>query len=75
MVQIGKKAAAGPKKAKKALSFVIDCSKPVEDKVRRRRRGAVAGGGVHWLLLPRHAATAAAWCCSGGMAPRVAGVQ
>lgn len=34
MVQIGKKAAAGPKKGKKALTFTIDCSKPVEDKVR-----------------------------------------
>ena len=34
MVQIGvKKAAAGPKKGKKALTFTIDCSKPVEDKV------------------------------------------
>lgn len=34
MVQIGKKVAAGPKKSKKALTFTIDCSKPVEDKVR-----------------------------------------
>ena len=33
MVQIGKKVAAGPKKGKKALTFTIDCSKPVEDKV------------------------------------------
>ncbi|KAI7837845.1 hypothetical protein COHA_008333 [Chlorella ohadii] len=33
MVQIGKKAAAGPKKGKKALTFTIDCSKPVEDKI------------------------------------------
>jgi hypothetical protein len=34
MVQIGKKAAVGPKKGKKALTFTIDCAKPVEDKVR-----------------------------------------
>lgn len=33
MVQIGKKVAAGPKKGKKASTFTIDCSKPVEDKV------------------------------------------
>ncbi|GAB4814161.1 hypothetical protein N2152v2_001207 [Parachlorella kessleri] len=33
MVQIGKKAASGPKKGKKALTFTIDCSKPVEDKI------------------------------------------
>jgi len=33
MVQIGKKANAGPKKGKKALTFTIDCSKPVEDKI------------------------------------------
>ncbi|KAL4422011.1 hypothetical protein ABPG77_005441 [Micractinium sp. CCAP 211/92] len=34
MVQIGiKKAAAGPKKGKKASTFTIDCSKPVEDKI------------------------------------------
>ena len=32
MVQIGRRAAA-PKKAKKAASFVIDCSKPVEDSI------------------------------------------
>ncbi len=37
MVQIGKKAAAGPKKGKKALTFTIDCSKPVEDKVSSAR--------------------------------------
>lgn len=43
MVQIGKKAAAGPKKGKKALTFTIDCAKPVEDKVRGapRRRQSV----------------------------------
>ena len=34
MVVLGKKAAAGPKKAKKAQTFTIDCTKPVEDKVR-----------------------------------------
>lgn len=33
MVQVGKKSAAGPKKGKKAQSFVIDCSKPVDDKI------------------------------------------
>lgn len=33
MVQIGKKAHAGPKKGKKALTFTIDCAKPVEDKI------------------------------------------
>lgn len=33
MVQIGKKVASGPKKSKKALTFTIDCSKPVEDKI------------------------------------------
>lgn len=33
MVQIGRRAAAAPKKAKKASSFVIDCSKPVEDSI------------------------------------------
>jgi large subunit ribosomal protein L22e len=33
MVQIGKRAAAGPKKGKKAVTFTIDCSKPVGDKI------------------------------------------
>ena len=57
MVQIGKKAAAGPKKGKKALTFTIDCSKPVEDKVRgepRRRQAAWQGGAPP----PLHAAGA-----------------
>ena len=40
MVQIGKKVAAGPKKGKKALTFTIDCAKPVEDKVRGDARPA-----------------------------------
>lgn len=33
MVQIGRKAAAAPKKGKKATTFTIDCSKPVEDSI------------------------------------------
>jgi len=33
MVQIGRRSAAAPKKAKKASTFVIDCSKPVEDQI------------------------------------------
>jgi large subunit ribosomal protein L22e len=33
MVQIGRRAAAAPKKGKKALTFTIDCSKPVEDSI------------------------------------------
>jgi hypothetical protein len=33
MVQIGRKAATGPKKAKKAQTYVIDCSKPVDDSI------------------------------------------
>lgn len=33
MVQIGRRAAAAPKKGKKASTFVIDCSKPVEDTI------------------------------------------
>lgn len=33
MVQIGRKASVAPKKGKKALTFVIDCSKPVEDSI------------------------------------------
>lgn len=33
MVQIGKKTSLGPKKNKKAQTYVIDCSKPVEDKI------------------------------------------
>ena len=33
MVQIVKRSHAGPKKGKKTLNFVIDCSKPVEDSI------------------------------------------
>lgn len=33
MVQIGRRAAAAPKKGKKALTFTIDCAKPVEDSI------------------------------------------
>jgi large subunit ribosomal protein L22e len=33
MVQIGRRGAAGPKKAKKTLTFHIDCSRPVEDSI------------------------------------------
>ena len=33
MVQIGRRAAAGPKKGKKAQTFTIDCSKPVDDSI------------------------------------------
>lgn len=33
MVQIGRKTSTGPKKAKKASTFVIDCSKPVDDSI------------------------------------------
>lgn len=33
MVQVVRRSAAGPKKAKKTLAFVIDCSKPVEDSI------------------------------------------
>jgi len=33
MVQIGRKVAAAPKKGKKAQTFTIDCSKPVEDSI------------------------------------------
>ena len=52
MVQIGaKKVAAGPKKSKKALTFTIDCSKPVEDKVGpwgwAPCRGELAGPAPH----------------------------
>lgn len=33
MVQLTRKISSGPKKAKKTLSFVIDCSKPVDDSI------------------------------------------
>jgi hypothetical protein len=33
MVVIGKKSASGPKKSKKAVTYVIDCTKPVDDKI------------------------------------------
>lgn len=54
MVQIGKKAAAGPKKGKKALTFTIDCSKPVEDKVRLLGGCWMEGGAS---VVPRAAAS------------------
>lgn len=33
MVQIGRRASVVPKKGKKAQTYVIDCSKPVEDSI------------------------------------------
>lgn len=59
MVQIGKKVAAGPKKGKKALTFTIDCAKPVEDKVRwppldPRGCRACTAAGEAWAGQARH---------------------
>lgn len=54
MVQIGiKKAAAGPKKGKKASTFTIDCSKPVEDKVRAAAERMVGWRAVETLSAGR----------------------
>ena len=33
MVQVVRRGGSGPKKAKKTLTFHIDCSKPVEDSI------------------------------------------
>lgn len=46
---IGRKVAKGPAK-KKALTFTIDCSKPVEDKIMEVRRLAYGPAYQPWML-------------------------
>lgn len=67
MVQLARKAAGGPKKARKAAVFVIDCAKPVEDAIMdvavfekfladRIKVGGKAGGGGEGVVVSREKA-------------------
>lgn len=47
---IGRKVAKGPAK-KKALTFTIDCSKPVEDKIMEVRRLVCGPAYQPWVVM------------------------